>query len=113
MDRWRAVVAVVLSVAVAVTMMLIAAQLTFHSRSVTPEESTLLATIVGAALGVLGAYVGGRGGGGGSKDLRADRPAACKRRRWLQLLQFLGFGLGGAGPVWHGGPGVPSRGGAT
>lgn len=54
----RAVVAVILAFGVSASIVIIAAGATFHRGSISSEESNLLSTVLGAAIGAVATYLG-------------------------------------------------------
>lgn len=54
----RAVVAVILSFGIAAAIVIIAVGATFHRGAISNEESNLLSTVLGAAIGAVATYLG-------------------------------------------------------
>lgn len=62
--RGTSLVALVLSTGVAIAFVALSVGATFNNGPVSTEESTLLSTVLGAAVGAIATYLGTRGGRG-------------------------------------------------
>jgi len=57
---WHAIVAIILALGAASSIVLLTVMELTRDGHVTPEEATLLSTVLGAAVGAVATYLGGR-----------------------------------------------------
>jgi hypothetical protein len=60
MKEWQGIVAIILATGVALSLIVLSVSDVFHDGHVTAEESTLLATALGAAIGAIATAMGQR-----------------------------------------------------
>jgi hypothetical protein len=58
--NWHALVAIILAVGASTAIVLLAVMEVVRDGNVTAEEATLLATVLGAAVGAVATYLGGK-----------------------------------------------------
>lgn len=57
---WHAIVAIIIALGVSISLILLAASEVEHVQHITEAEATVLATVLGAAIGAVATYLGGR-----------------------------------------------------
>jgi hypothetical protein len=72
--RWSGLVAVVIAVGVAASVIIIAVAIFEAPGHLNPDEATLLSTILGAAVGAIATYLGTHGGRGDGPPSRPEEP---------------------------------------
>lgn len=63
--RWSGLVAVIIAIGIAASLVLIAVAVFRTPGHLNPDEATLLSTILGATVGAIATYLGTHGGGRG------------------------------------------------
>jgi hypothetical protein len=56
--NWHGLAAIILALGVSVTVVLLGVETLTHDGHVSPEEATLLATVLGAGVGAIATYLG-------------------------------------------------------